>query len=138
MLSDPPMLTPARRSSASFSTVFTFGPVHTCDLAYKPDNRPLRLTDCCNNGCLERRSKDKHHIGSVRFNHLAKKFCRLCGLRRGSRIKSGIPFETRTNGICGEERRHNGGRLNDLVGAEVDREETRNQRVPGFIADKLG
>jgi hypothetical protein len=52
------------------------------------------------------------------FNHLAKKFCGLCGLWRGGRIKSGIPLETRTNGIGGEEGRHS-----DLGGAEVDGEE---------------
>lgn len=42
-------------------------------------------------------------------NHLAKKFGRLCGLRGGGRIKSGIPLETRTNGICREEGCHNRG-----------------------------
>jgi len=76
--------------------------------------------------------KMKHHIGSVGFNHLTKEFCRLCGLRRGGRIKSGIPLETRTNGICGEEGRHNRGRLNDLGCAEVDRKEA--ERDGGFLA----
>lgn len=67
----------------------------------------------------------KHHIGSVGFNHLTKEFCRLCGLRRGGRIKSGIPLKTRTNGICGEEGRHN-----DPGGTEVDGRKNEG----GFLA----
>lgn len=51
-------------------------------------------------------------------------------MRRGGRIKSGIPLETRTDGISGEEGRHN-----DLGCAEVDGEEDA-EGDPSFIDDK--
>lgn len=43
----------------------------------------------------------------VGCNYLAKKFSCLRGLRRCGRVESGIPLETRTNGISREERCHN-------------------------------
>lgn len=71
------------------------------------------------------------------INHLAKEFGSLRGLRRGGRIKSCIPLETRTNGICREERCHSHGRLNDRGGAEVDgrwnAEREEGFQVPGSL-----
>jgi hypothetical protein len=92
----------------------------------------LRLTNGCNDGRLERRLEDEHHFGSAGINHLAMEFGGLCGLRRGSRVKSGIPLETRTNGVCGEEGCQDHGRLNDLGSAEVDGRKNTG-REEGFL-----
>ena len=76
-------------------------------------------------------------LAVLRSNYLAMIFSRLCGLRRCGRIKSGIPLETRTNGICGEKRCHDcGKKLNDLWGAGRWSTERDEGYLGGFIDDK--
>jgi len=61
-----PMLTPARRSSASLATVFTFGPARVrLSIASVWMIRLPGLTNRRDDGRLERRSEDEHHVAGI-------------------------------------------------------------------------
>lgn len=93
-----PTLTPARRSSPSFSTVFTFGPI-----GYRNQHRYLQIDDKIHTDSRDDRSLFYSSITKsfylLQNSYLAEKFSLLGGQGRSGGAQGRVPLKLRSDSI---------------------------------------